>query len=113
MERLGDDLRFAVRSLRRTPTFVIAVLLILGLGIGMAVAMFTTVSDVLVRRLPVQDQDRIAVLWTYNVPTIETSALGSDMPAIRHAVRAMRDVAGVVHWGAVRTPLLDGDHTMV
>lgn len=113
MERLGDDLRFAVRSLRRTPTFAIAVLLILGLGIGMAVAMVTTVTEVLVRRLPVQDQDRIAVLWTYNVPTIEMSALGSDMSAIRHAVRTMRAVAGVVHWGAVRTPLLDGDHTLV
>jgi putative ABC transport system permease protein len=113
MERLRNDLRLAVRSLRRTPTFAIAVLVILGLGIGMAVAMFTTVTEVLVRRLPVQDQDRIAVLWTYNVPTIEMSALGSDMPAIRHAVRTMRDVAGVVHWGAVRTPLLDGDHTLV
>jgi putative ABC transport system permease protein len=113
MERLRDDLRFAVRSLRRTPTFAITVLLILGLGIGMAVAMFTTVTEVLVRRLPVQDQDRVAVLWTYNTPTIEMSALGGDMPTIRHEVRTMRDVAGVVHWGAVRTPLLDRDHTLV
>jgi putative ABC transport system permease protein len=113
MERLGDDLRFAVRSLRRTPTFAIAVLLILGLGIGMAVAMFTTVTTVLVRRLPVQDQDRIVVLWTYHEPTVEFSAVGTDLPAIRQASHTMRDVAGVVHWGAVRTPLLDGDHTLL
>ena len=113
MERLMDDLRFAVRNLRRTPTFAIAVLLILGLGIGMAVAMFTTVTTVLVRRLPVQDQNRIVVLWTYHDPTVEFSATGTDLPAIRQASRTMRDVAGVVHWGAVRTPFLDGDHTLV
>ncbi len=113
MERLMDDLRFAVRSLRRTPTFAIAVLLILGLGIGMAVAMFTTVTTVLVRRLPVQDQNRIVVLWTYHDPTVEYSATGADLPAIRQASRTMRGVAGVVHWGAVRMPLLDGDHTLV
>jgi len=113
MDRLGDDVRFAVRGLCRTPTFAIAVLLILVLGIGMAVAMFTTVTTVLVRRLPVLDQDRIAVLWTYHDPAIEFSAVGTDMPAIRQASRTMRDVAGVVHWGAVRTPLLDGDHTLL
>ncbi len=113
MERLMDDFRFAVRNLRRTPTFAIAVLLILGLGIGMAVAMFTTVTTVLVRRLPVQDQNRIVVLWTYHDPTVEFSATGTDLPAIRQASRTMRNVAGVVHWGAVQTPFLDGDHTLV
>ncbi len=79
MDRLAQDLRIALRALRRTPTFTIAVVLILGLGIGMSVAMFTTFRTILVRRLPVQDQDRIAVLWTYRVPTVEFSLPASDL----------------------------------
>ena len=70
MQRLRQDLQAALRGFRRTPTFVIAVLAILGLGIGMAVAMFTTFQAILVRRLPVQNQDRIAVLWPYRVPAV-------------------------------------------
>ena len=59
MERLRQDLLVALRGLLRTPTFAVAVLAILGLGIGMAVAMFTTFQTVLLRRLPVREQDRI------------------------------------------------------
>ena len=56
MDRLVHDLRIALRGLRRSPTFAVATVLILGLGIGMAVAMWTTVNAVLMRRLPVEDQ---------------------------------------------------------
>lgn len=65
MEGLVQDVRIAIRGFRRSPTFAVATALILGLGIGMAVAMSTTVQAILVRRLPVMDQDRLAVLWTY------------------------------------------------
>jgi putative ABC transport system permease protein len=113
MNRLGRDVRLALRGFRRTPTFVAAVLAILGLGIGMAVAMFTAFQTILVRRLPVADQDRVAVLWTYRTPGVELSALATDLPAIRRASRTMRDIAGVVHWGTYATPMLDGDQTRV
>ena len=63
MNRVRQDVRIALRGLRRTPTFAVAVLAILGLGIGMAVAMFATFHTVLIRRLPVREQERIAVLW--------------------------------------------------
>jgi len=113
MARVTRDLVVALRGLRRTPTFAIAVLAILGLGIGMAVATFTTLQTILVRRLPVQDQDRIAVLWTYQVPTIEYSVTANDLPDIRRASRTLREVAGVVHWGSAPEPFLDGDRTVV
>jgi putative ABC transport system permease protein len=112
MDRLGQDLRIALRGLRRTPAFTVAVVTILGLGIGMAVAMFTTFRTVLVRRLPVQDQDRVAVLWAYRVPTVEFSVPASDLPDILRASHALRDIAGVAHWGAPNTPFLDGDHSL-
>src|SRR5207248_9994387 len=56
------DLRYALRALRRTPTFTATAILILALGIGMASAVFTVIQAVVLRRLPVQDQDRIVEL---------------------------------------------------
>ena len=109
MDRLVQDLRIAIRGLRRSPTFAVATVLILALSIGMAIAMVTTFQTILVHRLPVQAQDRVAVLWTYQVPGIEYSLPASDLPTIAHASRTMRDIAGVAHYGAYDVALIDGD----
>src|SRR5689334_5579761 len=79
MDRLKQDLNSALRGFRRTPTFFVTAVAILGLGIGMSVAMFTVFRTVLVRRLPVIDQDRIVVMWTHRDPTVEF-ALGDERP---------------------------------
>src|ERR1019366_8768192 len=55
LERLVQDLRFAVRQLRRTPAFTTTVLLTLALGIGANAAIFTLVNAVLLKDLPVAD----------------------------------------------------------
>src|SRR5258708_14184359 len=62
IDTLRRDLLQAVRSLRRTPAFAITAVLILGLAIGMASAMFTVFQAVLLKRLPVQDQDQVVEL---------------------------------------------------
>ncbi|PYQ96146.1 MAG: hypothetical protein DMF96_19590 [Acidobacteria bacterium] len=46
------DLRFAVRSLRRTPIFALTAALVLGLGIGANTTVFTIVNTLLLRPLP-------------------------------------------------------------
>ncbi len=53
MDRVGQDIRLALRGFRRTPGFVATAVIILALGIGMSVAMFTLFRTVLVRQLPV------------------------------------------------------------
>jgi predicted permease len=63
MTSLLQDARIGLRSLRRTPAFAVTAILTLGLGIGLATAVFTVADALLLRRLPVRDQDRIAVLW--------------------------------------------------
>jgi putative ABC transport system permease protein len=113
MKRLAQDIRYALRGFRRTPTFVVAVVTILGLGIGATVAMITTVQAILLRRLPVVEQDRIAVLWPYREPGAELAPPATDLPELRRASRTMRDVAGVAHYGTWTAPFLDGDRTIV
>ncbi len=56
-----NELRLALRALHRSPTFTATAVLILGLGIGMAVAMFTVTDTVLLRPLPVREQERIVL----------------------------------------------------
>jgi hypothetical protein len=59
-----NNLGLALRDLRRTPGFTVTVVLILGLGIGLATAVFSVANALLIRRLPVQDQNRLVVLWS-------------------------------------------------
>ena len=65
MDRVRHDLRIALRGFRRSPSFTITAVAILAIGIGMAVAMFTVFDAVVVRPLPVTNQDRIVELYTY------------------------------------------------
>jgi len=60
---VSGHLAFSIRSLRRTPGLTTAAVPILGLGIGMATAVFSLFESILVRPLPIQDPDRVAVLW--------------------------------------------------
>ncbi len=113
MNRNRHDLRLALRGLRRAPTFAVTAVLILGLGIGMAVAMVTVFNAVLLRRLPVQDQDRVVAMWTYRDPAVEFGTRRSDVDEVRRASRTMRDVAAVAHWGSTPGPLVDGDRPVV
>ena len=53
------DLRFAVRSLRRTPIFALTAALVLGLGIGANATVFTIVNTLLLRPLPFERADDV------------------------------------------------------
>lgn len=112
IDRTIHDLRAAVRGFRRTPAFFATTVIILGLGIGMSVAMLTVFRAVLIRRLPVTDQDRIAVMWTYREPTVEYSPGTKELAMVRRESRTMRDVAGVAHWPAVGSAWLDGSRAI-
>jgi putative ABC transport system permease protein len=64
MHSVINDLRLAVRQLRRSGTFTLTVILTLALGIGLNAAIFTMVDCVLLRPLGYHDADRIFGLGT-------------------------------------------------
>lgn len=63
MDRLGQDLRFTLRMLRRSPAFTLTVLLTLGIGIGANTAIFSFVDTLLLRPLPYPSPAQIVTLW--------------------------------------------------
>lgn len=63
LEALLRDLRYASRALRRTPGFASIAVMVMALGIGANVALFTVVRGVILKPLPFQDPGRLLMLY--------------------------------------------------
>jgi putative ABC transport system permease protein len=73
---LVADVAFAVRTLRKNPSFTIAALATLALGIGATTAVFTVVNGVLLRPLPYTEPSRLEMVWLRSTK----SNLGNELP---------------------------------
>ncbi|HEX5048253.1 MAG TPA: ABC transporter permease [Gammaproteobacteria bacterium] len=62
-ESLGSDVRYALRTLWRSPLFTVVALLTLTIGIGATVAVFSVVNSVLLNPLRYPDADRLVAVW--------------------------------------------------
>jgi predicted permease len=62
LERLLQDLRYALRQLRKSPAFAVTVIATLALGIAAPAAMFTVVDRVMLRPLPYKDAGRLVYI---------------------------------------------------
>jgi len=63
LEYLARDLRFTLRTLWRSPGFTVIAVVVMALGIGANVALFTVVRGVLLKPLPFHDPDRLVMLY--------------------------------------------------
>jgi putative ABC transport system permease protein len=66
LERLWQDIKYAVRTYARTPTFTVAVLTTLALGVGASTAIFSMVNAIVLRPLPLNDPDRLVYATEVN-----------------------------------------------
>lgn len=64
LDELSRDARYALRTLRRSPAFTATAAATLALAIGASTAMFSVLDAVLLRPLPFQSPDRLAMVWT-------------------------------------------------
>src|SRR6185437_8709274 len=62
MDVLWRDLRYAARTMRKAPLFVLFVVLTLGLGIGANTTVFTVINTLILNPLPVPDSSRLAAV---------------------------------------------------
>ena len=85
MSDILRDLRYAFRGMRRNPLFVTVAVLSLALGIGANTAIFTLMDQLMLRQLPVEDPDRLVMLYQ------EGSHNGSNMGGRMHSYPIYQD----------------------
>ncbi len=63
MANIGQDVRFALRMIRKSPGFALAAILTLALGTGGTTAIFSIVDAVMLQPLPFPAPDSIVNVW--------------------------------------------------
>ena len=78
MDTVFQNVRYAFRQLRKSPGFSLVAVLTLAVGIGANAAIFSLVDQVLLKRLPVTEPDRLVMLKFTGSDTGHTSSYGGD-----------------------------------
>src|SRR5438094_7187791 len=85
MTNLLADLRYALRTLRRSPLFAAVAIFSLALGIGANTAIFTLIDQIVLRQLPVKDPESLVMLFQQGAHN------GSNMGSRMHSYPIYQD----------------------
>ena len=108
LELLWQDVRYALRQLRRNRAFTLTAVITLGLGIGATTAIFSAVYALLLRPLPYRNADRLMYISTKSVTFFHADTLTSpDFVAAQSSVKSFTQFAGYNDWIQNLTGLSD------
>jgi hypothetical protein len=105
----ADEIRYAVRTLRGSPTFALTAIVTLTLTLGINVGIFSTLNAIAFRRLPVQKPDELVRLSTVFRTGQEVPF---SLPMFRELARRQTAIASLIGWtGAIHTVEAQGTLT--
>ena len=107
-----EVIRSTGRSLFRARSFAAIAIGTLALGIGLSTAVFTVADALLLRKLPVLDQERLVVVWAEKRDgTMDHWPLGvAQAKELVRDSRAIASAAWVDFYGALPLPVIDGNN---
>ena len=112
LTRLGQDLRYAARLLRRSPGFAVVAVLSLALGIGAATAIFQIVDAVRLRTLPVARPWELARVRIVNMDGARGNRFSAydplNYPVFEQIRRQQQGFTDVAAWSGTSFNLADG-----
>ena len=94
VEQGVQDIRYALRMLRKNPGFAIVTIVTLALGIGMNTAVFSVVNAVLLRPLPYPNAERLVWLSDYNESLKMEAVSGPDFLEWKQQAHSFEKMAG-------------------
>ena len=105
MEVFLQDVRYALRGLRRSPGFAAAAILTLALGMGATTAIFSVIRSVLLAPLPYAEPERRVMIWSRWTGFPKTWVADGEVVDYRRYVSSLESVAA---WGADEANLTGG-----
>jgi putative ABC transport system permease protein len=95
-----QDLRYAIRTLQKTPGFTVATVAILAFGIGTNTAIFSLVQSVVLRELPYRDPGRLVWSWSVRSDSRQTPFNIPDFLDYRDRNRTFESISAFADVGA-------------
>ena len=111
MQAFWQDIRFAIRQLRKSPVFTVTAILTLAIGIGANAAIFTLIDDAMLRSLPVMRPDEIVTVG-FKAPKIPEVVGAQSLSGLEQLHGQLKSVEGLSGWSPDMLSIPDQQGTL-